>query len=191
MKNWTLEENLNFIRKFFKKWEKEREKELLDKFKLNKKQKINNLNKGAKRKLSLLVSLCHNAKLFLFDEPLSGIDPVFREEILYTIIEEIQKKGGTFLISSHFLEELENIGTYILFLKDGNISVEGKIEEIKESFGTVEMEEGQVLKENLKVIKEKTLGSKKILYCQKDKKDQFKFNQFLSLNEIFKVLLKD
>ncbi|MEJ5167272.1 MAG: ATP-binding cassette domain-containing protein [Thermoanaerobaculia bacterium] len=189
--NWTLEENLNFIRKFFRNWDKEKEKELLEKFKLEKKQKLSNLNKGAKRKLSLLVSLCHNAKVFFFDEPLSGIDPIFREEILYSIIEEIQSKGGTFLISSHFLEELENIGTYLIFLKEGKIEIEGKIEYLREYFGLLEIEEGQKEPENLKILKEKRTGNKKIIYCQKITEGEIKFQQFLTLNEIFKILLKE
>ncbi len=188
--NWTVGENLDFIKRFFKNWEKEKEKELLEKFKINHKQKISNLNKGAKRKLSLLVSLCHNSKAFFFDEPLSGIDPIFREEILYSIIEEIQKRGGTFLISSHFLEELENLGTYLIFLKDGKVLIEGKFEELKESFGILEISEGEKYPENLRVLEEKTIGNRKILHCQK-KGEDIKFNQILELQELFKVLLKE
>ncbi len=189
--NWTIEENLKFIKNFFKNWDKEKEKELLDKFKLGKKEKINNLNKGAKRKLSLMISLCHNANIFFFDEPLSGIDPVFREDILFSIIDEIQKKGGTFLISSHFLEELENIGTYIIFLKDKNIFIEGKVEDLKERFGLVELKEEERLPENLNALEEKNIGGKRIIYCFKKDESPFKFHQSLNLNELFKILLKD
>lgn len=189
--NWSVENNLNFIKRFYKNWNNEREKELLEKFKISKKQKVKNLNKGAKRKLSLLTSLCHNSKIFFFDEPLSGIDPIFREEILYSIIDEIQSKGGTFLISSHFLEELQNIATYIIFLKDGNILIEGKIEVLKENFGTIEIESAEKIPQNLKILKETKIGNKIILYCQKTNKEEKEFNQFLSLNEIFKMLLKD
>lgn len=189
--NWNVEENLNFIRKFFKNWDREKEKQLLEKFKIDKKQKINNLNRGAKRKLALLVSLCHNSKIFFFDEPLSGIDPIFREEILYSIIDEIQAKGGTFLISSHFLEELENIGTYIIFLKDGNVLIEGKIEDLRENFGVLEIKEEQKIPQNLKILLEKRTGNKRIIYCQKIAEGENKFEQFLSLNEIFKILLKN
>ncbi len=186
--SWTVKENLNFIRKFFKNWD--REKELLERFKIDEKQKINQLNKGAKRKLSLLFALCHNSKLFFFDEPLSGIDPIFREEILYSIIDEIQRKGGTFLISSHFLEELENIGTYLIFLKDGEVILEGKIEDLKNTFGLIELKIEEEAPKNIKVLKEIQIGNKKILYCQRIKKEEFEFNQVLNLNEIFKVLLK-
>lgn len=189
--NWSVGKNLNFIKRFYKKWDDNKEKELLEKFKISKKQKVKNLNKGAKRKLSLLLSLCHNSNVFFFDEPLSGIDPIFREEILYSIIDEIQSKGGTFLISSHFLEELENIGTYIIFLKDGNVLIEGKIENLKENFGIIEIEEGEKIPQNLKILKEIKIGSKIILYCQKTNKEEKEFNQSLSLNEIFKTLLKE
>lgn len=189
--NWSVEENLNFIKRFYKNWDNKREKELLEKFEISKEQKLKNLNKGAKRKLSLLTSLCHNSKIFFFDEPLSGIDLIFREEILYSIIEEIQSKGGTFLISSHFLEELENIGTYIIFLKDGNVLIDDKIENLKEKFGTIEIEEGKEIPKNLKILKETKIGNKIILYCQKTSEEKIEFSQSLNLNEIFKTLLKD
>lgn len=189
--NWTVGENLDFIKRFFKNWDKEKEKELLEKFKINQKQKLSILNKGAKRKLSLLIALCHNAKIFFFDEPLSGIDPIFREEILYSIIEEIQKRGGTFLISSHFLEELEKVGTYVIFIKDGNVQLEGKIDELKGKFGILELEINEKIPEELVVLEEVRIGNKKILYCHVQKEKSFDFNQVLSLNEIFKVLLKD
>ncbi len=189
--NWTVGENLNFIRKFFKNWDREKEKELLERFKIKIRQKINQLNKGAKRKLSLLFALCHNSKLFFFDEPLSGIDPIFREEILYSIIDEIQKKGGTFLISSHFLEELENIGTHLIFLKDGEVILEGKIEDLKNTFGSIELKIEEEAPKNLKILKEIQIGNKKILYCQKFEKEEFTFSQALNLNEMFKVLLQN
>jgi ABC-2 type transport system ATP-binding protein len=188
--NWSVEENLKFIKRFFKNWESEKEKELLQKFKINQKQRVSDLNKGAKRKLSLLVSLCHSSKIFFFDEPLSGIDPLFREEILYSIIDEIQKKGGTFLISSHFLEELENLSTYLIFIKDGNVLIEGKIEELKQSFGILEIPEDEKYPENLIILGEKIVGKRKILYCQK-KDESFKFHQILGLQELFKILLKE
>lgn len=189
--SWKVEENLNFIRRFFKNWDRERERELLNKFKIPENQRVNQLNKGAKRKLSLILCLCHRAKIFFLDEPLSGIDPIFREEILYSLIEEIQRIGGTFLISSHFLEELENIGTYLIFLKDGEIGFQGSFEKVKNSLGSIELKVGEKLPENLKILKEITFGNKKTIYCQKEEGQKIEFTSYLNLNEIFKVLLKD
>ena len=81
-------------------------------------KKIKTLSKGTKEKLSLILTLSRNARLFVLDEPIAGVDPAAREYILETILSH-KKKDTTMIISTHLISEIEHYFDYILFLKEG------------------------------------------------------------------------
>lgn len=79
-----------------------------------------NLSGGTQRKLDISCAMIHSPKILLLDEPLSGLDPILRKKII-KILKEINKLGVTIVISSHYLEELEDFCTRILILDKGNV----------------------------------------------------------------------
>ena len=99
-----------------------------------KKQKVKALSKGTKEKLSLILTLSRNARLFILDEPIAGVDPAARDYILRTILSH-KRANATMLISTHLISEIEQYFDYVIFLKEGNVVLEGKTDEIREREG--------------------------------------------------------
>jgi len=184
--DWTVADNIAFVRKFYPNWDVETEGRMAEKFKLPLKQKVATLNRGARRKLSLLLALSHRAELFLLDEPLSGLDPIFREEILLSLIEAIQEKGGTFLISSHFVEDLENLATLAIFLRDGRVVVDGSADSLRASFGEFTLSDGEPIPDGVQVLGETAMGGKRTIAGHWTGSGPAPFATSLTLTEIFK-----
>lgn len=99
-----------------------------------KEKKIKNYSKGMKVKLSLAIALSHHAKLLIIDESTSGLDPIFRNEILDILLEFIQKEQHAVLISSHILSDLEKICDYIAYIRKGQIVFNERKDELDEKY---------------------------------------------------------
>jgi ABC-2 type transport system ATP-binding protein len=184
--DWTVADNIAFVRKFYANWDLETEGKMAEKFKLSLKQKVSTLNRGARRKISLLLAFSHHAELLLLDEPLSGLDPIFREEILLSLIEAIQEKGGTFLISSHFVEDLENLATSAVFLNDGRVAARGSADTLRATFGEITLNNGDPVPEGVQILNEAAMGGKRTLAVQWTGAGPAPFATSLTLTEIFK-----
>ena len=82
--------------------------------------KVRELSSGMNAKLKIAATLARNARLFLLDEPLNGIDYKAREEIVSLILEEAGGKN-TFVISTHLIDEIESFVDEALFVKNGEL----------------------------------------------------------------------
>lgn len=115
---------------------KERLNELLELLKLKgfEDTQINYLSGGMAKRANLLVSLIHNPKLLILDEPTVGLDPALRQSI-WDYIQKINKTGTTILVTSHLLEEIEENCNRIGILKNGKIIALATVEEYKKKYG--------------------------------------------------------
>ena len=104
-----------------KAWDKEVFNTLLKRFDIRRDKKIKQLSKGTKVKCSVAFALSRRAELVILDEPLSGLDPVARNDILCLIQEEVEKREATFILSSHITSDLDKIADYVVFLNRGKI----------------------------------------------------------------------
>ena len=93
---------------------------LLQKLNLNKNQKISTLSKGMVEKLQLILILSRNAKLYILDEPIAGVDIVTRKEIMKLITENINQDSSV-IITTHLISDIEQLFDKVAFLKDGKI----------------------------------------------------------------------
>jgi ABC-2 type transport system ATP-binding protein len=100
--------------------------------------RLDKLSGGQQQKIQLGITIMNDPALLILDEPTKGFDPVNRR-LLMDIIEEHQQKGATVIFVTHQMEEVERLCDRILLLKDGEASLYGTIDEVKEKFG------GQVL----------------------------------------------
>ena len=82
-------------------------------------------------KLNLTLVLSRNAKVYVLDEPIAGVDPVARDQILDAIIKNYNK-DGTMIITTHLVRDMENIFDDVIFLRDGEIHSMGNAEELRE-----------------------------------------------------------
>lgn len=148
--NFKVIEFFNFIADIYEVDEekrKERIKNLCEKFKINKylKEKIEDLSHGTRQKVIIIGALIHDPKIFILDEPLTGLDPE-SSYILKDIMKEEAKKGKTIFFSSHVLEIVEKLCDRIAIINDGEIIYIGTLKELKEKYKSEESLEDIFLK---------------------------------------------
>lgn len=105
--------------------------EMMDKFGLSTKRKVNTFSKGMKKQLSVICGICANTKYLLCDETFDGLDPVMRQAVKALFVKEIDERGLTPIIASHNLRELEDICEYVGLLHKGGILLEKDIDDMK------------------------------------------------------------
>ena len=139
--NLTVRENLCF---FANVYHKENEKyigELVETFGLSNvlEQNAKTLSGGYKRRLSIAIALISQPKILFLDEPTLGLD-VFARRELWQIINKL-KKNVTIILTSHYLEEIENLCDRVAILSEGRLLEIGSIDEIKEKHATSKFED--------------------------------------------------
>ena len=128
---------INFMADFYKDFNKEKAFRMLDVFQLPPKQKIKTMSKGMQEKLQLLLVMCRNAKLYVLDEPLGGVDPAARENILNMIMENYAEKS-TLLLSTHMVNDLEATFNHIMILGHGKVLVNTSVDNVRKSGQSLE-----------------------------------------------------
>lgn len=133
--NWmNIEDACDFYKDFYSDFDEKKFEELLDFMKLEKNMKVTSLSKGMHEKLNLSLVLSRNAKLYILDEPIAGVDPVARDQILDAIINNYNEKSSM-IITTHLVRDMENIFDDVVFLKDGEIILQGNAESLREQKG--------------------------------------------------------
>ncbi len=130
---------------FFSDWNEEKEKELIGFFKLPPHRYVAHLSKGLRAKLKLVLTLSRDAKIFLLDEPLSGIDPASRANITSGIL-KAYRADQTFVFSTHIVSDAEMLFERTIFMREGNIIIDGPSDELREKYGK---SMDQIFKEDL------------------------------------------
>ena len=129
----TVQELLRYTQAFYPKWDMGFAEELRERFGLLSSAKIKNLSRGENAKAGLLVALAYRPELLLLDEPSSGLDPLVRRDILEAIIRTVAEEGRTVIFSTHLLDEIERVADEVAMMFDGRITLQGPLDEIKES----------------------------------------------------------
>lgn len=119
----------------YRKWDDEYFNKYLDRFGLDKKQKIKTYSRGMTMKLAIGAALAHKPELLIMDEATSGLDPVMREEMLEVFLEFIEDENHSILLSSHITGDLEKIADYITFLHEGKVLLTVEKDEILYHYG--------------------------------------------------------
>ena len=131
---WTVKDVETALSPFYKNWDKNRYRNLCQKFSLPPTSKVKNLSRGMKVKLMVSVALSHNARLLILDEPTSGLDPVARDELMEILQDFISDGSRSVLFSTHITSDLEKIADYITFIKKGEIIFTGEKDALMEQF---------------------------------------------------------
>jgi len=125
-----VQDAVDFFKDFYNDFDENRAYKLLDFMKLDKNLKVNTLSKGMKEKLNLTLVLSRNAKVYILDEPIAGVDPVARDQILDAIINNYNEES-TMLITTHLVRDMENIFDDVVFLKEGEVYLQGNAEALR------------------------------------------------------------
>jgi ABC-2 type transport system ATP-binding protein len=137
----SLADTVKAISPFYEKWDETLFRELASTFELPLKKKVKKLSQGMRTKFSLALALSHEAELLILDEPTTGLDPVFRRELLTGLSGLLQDERRSVLFSTHITSDLERIADYVTFIRDGSILLTETREELREVWGVVRGEE--------------------------------------------------
>ena len=141
----TVEETLDYHAGYFgmpKKERRERAAELLDAFSLRAKkdERVRTLSGGMKRRLVLARALMRRPRLLILDEPTAGVDVELRLE-LWQYVQRINSEGTTILLTTHYLEEAEQLCDRIAFINEGQIVAKGTSDELAFEYGVTSLED--------------------------------------------------
>jgi ABC-2 type transport system ATP-binding protein len=141
----TVDETLDYHGGYFgmrRRERKERAAELLDAFSLTDKraERTRTLSGGMKRRLILARALMHRPRLLILDEPTAGVDVELRLE-LWQYVQRINAEGTTILLTTHYLEEAEELCDRIAFINGGEIVATGSSEELAARYGVASLED--------------------------------------------------
>jgi ABC-2 type transport system ATP-binding protein len=147
-------------------------------------KKVEDLSKGMSQKLQFVITVLHEPKLIILDEPFSGLDPLnanlIKDEIYY-----LAKKGATIIFSTHRMEQVEEICDHIVLVNLGKKILDGTVKDIKQQF-----------KENIFMVKssnEECIKDNDIYTVVRRENEQVlvKINAGYSTNQVLTQLIKD
>ena len=130
---WTVLESIKVFERFYDDFDSERAKMLLAKFNIDLKSKVKTLSKGNKEKLQVILVLSRRAKLYLFDEPIAGVDPASRD-VIFNLIKENYDKKATVILTTHLISDIEEITDRIIFINEGSIFLDDSKNHLKEIY---------------------------------------------------------
>lgn len=160
----TAKQLNNVFQEIFSEWNQNEYFDLLKEFDLPLNKKVSTLSRGMSMKLSVSISMAHNAKVLLLDEATGGLDPVSRNKLLEKLQVYNEINNGAILLSSHILGDVQKIATHLIILKKGKIILKDSKENIMQNYAVVEVEDSNIVEKNI-IIYQTTLhnNKKKIL----------------------------
>ncbi len=130
---FTIKEMARFYRDMYPSFSNERYKAIKGIFKLDEKRQIRKLSKGMKKQVAFWLSLSAMPDVLILDEPLDGLDPVMRKQVLNLVIADVADREMTVLVSSHNLRELEDICDWVGIIHRGRMILEKPLDDLKGS----------------------------------------------------------
>lgn len=143
LSEYLTPKKINSIMKdFYNTWDKKLFEKYIKIFKLPENKMIKDFSSGMKMKLKIATAISHKPQILILDEPTSGLDPIVRNEILDIFRQFIaEDETRSILVSTHITTDLEHISDYIMFIKNGEITLNLPTSEILENYGIVKCDE--------------------------------------------------
>ena len=119
---------------FYGNFEIEKARDMLGRLNISEGERLKALSKGNKEKVQLILVMSRNAKLYLLDEPIVGVDPAARDYILNTIITTYNPDASV-IISTHLISDIEKVLDEAIFIDSGQIVLHDTVDNIRENMG--------------------------------------------------------
>ena len=145
----------------FPRFDRERYEQLAAVFSFDEARAVRSLSKGMQKQLAFWLALSERPDVLLLDEPLDGLDPAARRQVLSVVMDEVAERGMTVLVSSHNLRELTDVCDYVGIVDAGRMRLERSLEELQDNFVKAQVafaHEGQALPAALDVVSSSTQG---------------------------------
>ena len=128
--NMKITEIVKLFSDFYEDFDENTANKLFDDFKINTNSKLKNMSKGTKEKIQLVLVISRKADIYILDEPISGVDPATRDNILDTILGNFNE-NATLLISTHLISDVERILDEVIFVNNGEIMLHENADKLR------------------------------------------------------------
>lgn len=125
-----ISELISYYSDFYSDFDVSRAHTMLKDLDIDPSLRLKTLSKGIKEKVQLILVMSRNAQLYVLDEPIGGVDPAARDYILRTILTNYNEDASV-LISTHLIADVENVLDRVLFLQNGQITLNASVDEIR------------------------------------------------------------
>ncbi|HEX3027386.1 MAG TPA: ABC transporter ATP-binding protein [Clostridia bacterium] len=135
LSSWMkVSDTVDLFADFYKDFDRKKANELLDRLNIDAGQKVTRLSKGTYEKVQLVLVMSREARLYILDEPIGGVDPASRDVILDTIISNYNEKSSV-LLSTQLIQDVERIFDSIIILQEGRIIIHDEVDAVRAKHG--------------------------------------------------------
>ncbi len=152
----TLEDMKKYYKGIYPTFDDALFEKLYEAFQLPKKTQIRRFSKGMQKQAAFHLTLCMRPDMLVLDEPVDGLDPVMRRQVMSLILSEVAQNETTVLISSHNLRELEDICDHVGIMEHGKMLLQRSLEDMQGN--TVKLQLVGPIPEGLSVLHESSSG---------------------------------
>ena len=162
----SITEMKTFYKGMYPRFDEQLYEKLFDVFQLPRKGQIRRFSKGMQKQAAFHLSLCCHPEVLILDEPVDGLDPVMRRQVLSLILSDVASNGTTVLISSHNLRELEDVCDHVGIMDHGRMLLERSLQDMQGATHKLQLV-GQT-PEGLDILHESQTGRLKTLVVRGD-----------------------
>ena len=135
LSDWMkVDDLLDFFSDFYADFRRDTAREMLSRLSIDPRQTFRNLSKGTREKVQLIMVMSRQARLYLLDEPIGGVDPATRDYIIHTILTNFHP-DSTLLISTHLIADVERILDDVVFISRGQLVLHQSVDQIRQERG--------------------------------------------------------
>ena len=127
-------------------------------FQLDPKKQVRRFSKGMQKQMAFWLAISCRPEILVLDEPVDGLDPVMRRQIMGLILEDVAENGTTVLVSSHNLRELEDICDHVGIMHQGSMMLERSLSALQENMVKIQLVMEQPLPAELQVVHQSSVG---------------------------------
>lgn len=125
-----IKDLIKYFADFYEDFRTERAFTMLKDLNIDQNARLKNLSKGTKEKVQLILVMSRDAKLYILDESIGGVDPAARDYILHTILNNYNEEA-TILLSTHLIHDIESILDQVIFIRQGQLVLNASVDEIR------------------------------------------------------------
>ena len=135
LNSWmTIKQIVNYFADFYEDFRSDLAYEMMSRLGISPEMRLKALSKGNKEKVCLILVMSRNARMYILDEPIAGVDPAARDYVISTIINNYNS-DSTVLISTHLISDIEQVLDEVIFLKNGRVVLQQTVDEIRTQHG--------------------------------------------------------
>lgn len=154
----TIRDLKQFYKGIYPLFDEDRFQRLGEVFRLDQKKPVRRFSKGMQKQLAFWLAISCRPEVLVLDEPVDGLDPVMRRQIMSIILEDVAESGTTVLVSSHNLRELEDICDHVGIMHEGAMMLERSLSALQDNMVKIQLVTEQPLPEELEVLHSTATG---------------------------------